>query len=222
MFSSSLTEPPGWMMTADPGGGGRLDAVGERVERVAGARAAGGPTGRLGRGDLTGLDPVLLAGADAPRPCRPSRARSSCDFTQPHDPPGQLGVGPLLPRWARRLVTTRQSSRVAAKWWASCTRQTAVDLADLASVGRRAAAPSSRRVFLRFARERVDHAGAVAGRDDDVGLRGRDHALDGGVVDRVRFRATMPPNAERSSHSKARWYASASVSATAARTGWRA
>src|SRR5688572_22945077 len=50
-----------------PGRGSRLDAVGERVEGVAGAGAAGRPASSLGGGDLTGLDAVLLAGTDAPR-----------------------------------------------------------------------------------------------------------------------------------------------------------
>src|SRR3954464_11635774 len=46
---------------------GRLDAVGERVERVARTRAAlGAPRRLLGR-DLPGLDAVLLPRADAPR-----------------------------------------------------------------------------------------------------------------------------------------------------------
>src|SRR5262249_52445928 len=43
----------------------RLDAVGERVERVGGARAAHCAAIRLLRRDLPRLHPVLLAGTDA-------------------------------------------------------------------------------------------------------------------------------------------------------------
>ena len=43
-----------------------LDAVGERIERVARARAAFRTTGRLLRRDLSRLDAILLPGADSP------------------------------------------------------------------------------------------------------------------------------------------------------------
>ena len=85
-----------------------------------------------------------------------------------------------------RLVTTRQSARGGGEVVGVLHQQPAGELADLVGVGRRAARPSSSRVFLRLAVERLDHAGAVAGGDHDVGLGGGHHALDGGVVDRVR------------------------------------
>ena len=94
MLSSSLTEPPGWMIDRDTGVGRGLDAVGERVEGVARAGAALGPAGRLGRGDLARLDPVLLAGADAPR----GAVLDQDDRVALHpadQAPRQLGVGPL-------------------------------------------------------------------------------------------------------------------------------
>ena len=78
----------------DAGVGRRLDAVGERVEGVAGAGAALGAAGGLGRGDLAGLDAVLLTGADAPR----GAVLHQDDGVALHpadQAPGQLGVGPL-------------------------------------------------------------------------------------------------------------------------------
>src|SRR5262245_3228870 len=51
----------------DPGVGRRLDAVREREERVARARAALRTSRGLLRRDLAGLDAVLLARADADR-----------------------------------------------------------------------------------------------------------------------------------------------------------
>src|SRR5581483_189455 len=76
-------------------GGGRLDAVGERVERVARARAAlGAPVGLLRR-DLTRFDAVLLPGADADG----LAVLHEHDRVRLHmsaDAPRELDVAPLL------------------------------------------------------------------------------------------------------------------------------
>src|SRR5690348_16270743 len=74
---------------------GGPDAVGERVERVACARAVLGPTiGLLGR-DLARFDPVLLTGADPDRlPVLDEDDRVRLHVSA--DPPRELGVAPLL------------------------------------------------------------------------------------------------------------------------------
>src|SRR5436190_21601553 len=51
----------------DAGLGRGFDAIGERIKRVARACPALRATSRFLRRDLTGLDAVLLAGADSPR-----------------------------------------------------------------------------------------------------------------------------------------------------------
>ena len=122
MHSWSRTEPPGWTIDGHAGRRGGLDAVGERVEGVARAGAALGPAGRLLRGDLAGLDPVLLAGADAPRPRRPSPAR--CCSTSPSRRCGRPAPRrPARPSVGSRLVTTASRPGRRAKWCGSCTRK---------------------------------------------------------------------------------------------------
>src|SRR3954449_6202959 len=72
-----------------------LDAVGERIERVARARATGGAAGRLLRRDLARLDPVLLTRADADG----LAVLHEHDRVRLHvttESPRELGVGPLL------------------------------------------------------------------------------------------------------------------------------
>ena len=79
----------------DARGGGRLDAVGERVERVARARAARGAAGGLLRRDLARLDPVLLPGADADG-LAVLHQHDRVRLHVPADAPRELGVAPLL------------------------------------------------------------------------------------------------------------------------------
>ena len=99
---------------------------------------------------LAGLDAVLLAGADAPRHAVLT-STMVLDFTQPHDPPRQLGVGPLGRRSAAASVTTRQSAGRLTKWCGVLHQPTAADLAQVERSGVGAGASSSR-VFLRFGR----------------------------------------------------------------------
>ena len=111
MTSSSRTEPPGWMTAATPAAAHRVEAVPEREEGVAGGRAALGPAGGPGRGDLAGRDPVLLAAADAdghaaggqhdgvgldrrrrparPAPCPAIAPRSAGPWSRPATGPGR-------------------------------------------------------------------------------------------------------------------------------------
>ena len=82
------------------------------------------------------------------------------------------------------LVTTRQSLRAAAKWCGVLHEEAAGDLAEVERLG------AGRRRFedarvLALLLQRLDRARLVAGRDHDVGLRARDHALDGRGVDRT-------------------------------------
>ena len=203
MHSSSRTDPPGWTMHGHAGRGGRLDAVGERVEGVARAGAALGPAGGLLRRDLAGLDPVLLTGADAPghavlhehdgcstsprRRCgRPARRRRRSAV-------GRLPLGDHPP-----VV-----SRVDAKWCGSCTRYPPVIWRTW-----RASASAARRfeqsgVLALGDRARRSTPSLVAGRDHDVGLRPATMSLDRGGVDRPVDRHDAAERRLRSSHSKA-------------------
>ena len=83
-----------------------------------------------------------------------------------------------------RLVTTRQSSRVATKWWASCTRNPPL-IWRKSRVWASGGPAVSRRVFLRLAMSDSIVPGLPARGHDQVGLRSRDHALRGGGVDRA-------------------------------------
>ena len=93
--SSSRIAPPGCTTTATPARGGRLDAVGERVERVARARRRPRPVRR----------PCVAAiSAESTRFCWPAPmptawpSLTSTMALRLHvaaDPPGQLGVAPL-------------------------------------------------------------------------------------------------------------------------------
>ena len=62
------------------------------------------------------------------------------------------------------------------------------------------AGASSRRVFLRLPTQRLDRPVVVAGRDHDIGLRPA-IMRSAVAVSTGRLNATMPPNADRSSHS---------------------
>ena len=164
------------------GVGGRLDAVGEREERVARAGAALGPAGGLLRGDLAGLDPVLLAGADAPRPGRPSPARC-CWTSPPADAPGQRGVGHSASVGARS-VTTCQSAAGGHEAVRLLHQPAAADRAQVAGSPARAPAPRAGGCSCAWRCSVLDHAGGVAGGDDHVGLGRGHHRRHGGVVDR--------------------------------------
>ena len=65
MTSSSRTEPPGWMTTATPAAAAASRPSGKgKKASLAHAPPVARPAA-FGRGDLAGVDPVLLAGADA-------------------------------------------------------------------------------------------------------------------------------------------------------------
>ena len=185
MIVSSRIEPPGWTIDRDarPRPRPRCRRGTGRTRRDAHAPPAARPAAFL-----AAISP------DSTRFCWPAPMPDGLAVLHQHDrvrlhvpadAPRQLGVAPLGRRSAPRLVTTRQSSRVAAKWCGVLHQEPAADLAEVERSAAPAAGASRRRVFLRLAIERVDRARLVAGRDHDVGLRAGDHALDGGVVDRA-------------------------------------
>ena len=98
----------------DAGGGGRLDAVGERVERVARARAARGPARRPSSPRSRPTRPGSAGRRRCRRPGRPSPARSRSTSrarrcaTRARRRATRSSVG-------ARLVTTRQSSRAGGE-----------------------------------------------------------------------------------------------------------
>ena len=168
----------------DAGRGRGLDAVGERVEGVGTRTRRPGP-GRRPSSPRSRPTPPGSAGRRRCRPPgRPSPARSRSTSR------GRRCARPARRRATRRrsaarLVTTRQSSRVAAKWWASCTRNPPLIWRKSRRLGLGRAGASRRRVFLRLAISASMVPGRPARRHDQVGLRTRDHALGGGGVDLV-------------------------------------
>ena len=195
------------------GGRGRLDAVGERVERVR-SRTRRRPRGP--RPSCAAISPTR-PGSAGPRRCRPpgrpspARSRSTSRARRCATPArrratrsvgGALGDDPPRRRGPRRSGA------------ASCTRNPP-EIWRKSRPERLRAGASSRRVFLRFLRSASIVPVLVAGRDHHVGLRARHHALRRSRRRPGGCSATMPPNAERSSHSSARRYAVARSSATA-------
>ncbi len=103
------------------------------------------------------------------------------DLTQPHQAPGQLGVGPLgvgrLPLGDDAPVGPGRGEAVRV-----LEEEATADLAQLQGLGGRRRRGQDAGV-LAASDERLDGPVLVAGRDDDVGLGRGDHALDGGRVD---------------------------------------
>ena len=214
MISSSRTEPPGCTTTATPAAAAASTPSANGIERV----------GRGTRRPAPGLRPSsprsrpTRRGSAGRRRCRrpgrPSPARSQFDFTCP-----QIRHASSASRHCSvvgaTLVTTRQSSRPAAKCGGVLHEEAAGDLAEVERVRRRARAPRGAACSCASARSASSVPGLVAGRD-----RRRRPAARRPFARRWRRRsdgcsATIPPNAERSSHSSARWYAVARSSATA-------
>ena len=151
-----------------------LDAVGERVERVARARAAARAARGLLRRDLARLDAVLLARRRCRRPGRPSRARSRSTSRARRCATRARGRATAR-RVGATLVTTRQSLRVDAKWCGVLDEEAAGDLAEVERLVRRAPAPRGCACSCASLCSASIAPGVVARRDHDVGLRTRDH-----------------------------------------------
>ena len=148
MIFSSRIAPPGWIDRGDAGRGRGLDAVLERVERVARGRAARGAARGLLRRDLARLDAVLLARADADG-LAVLHEHDRVRLHVPADAPRELEVAPLLgggrdlrddaPVVARRREVVGVLHEEAAR-----------DLAEVERVVAWRRRPRGARVFLRF------------------------------------------------------------------------
>ena len=182
MLASSRIAPPGWTIDGDARRGRGLDAVGERIERVARARAARRPPGGLLRRDLARLDPVLLPGTDADR-LAVLHEHDRVRLHVPADPPRELDVAPLgvgghalgdhLPVVACRREVVRLLHQEAHPRSGARRSSTA-----------RGRVPRAAACSCAW-RQRLDRSGLVRRRDHDVGLRSGDHALDRRGVDRA-------------------------------------
>ena len=211
--------PPGWMTTATPGRGRGLDAVGERIERVARARAAA----RRGRRPSSPRSRPTRPGSAGRRRCRrpgrPSRARSR-STSRARRSATRARASRHCSAVGATLVTTRQSlaaGREVVRRPARGTRRRSGGSRASAAPG---AGASSSRVFLRFACSASIAPRLVArarSRRRPAGPRPSRSTVASSIG---RFSATMPPNADRSSHSSARWYAVARSSATATPHGF--
>ena len=105
-----------------------------------------------------------------------------------------------------RLVTTRQSSRAATKWWGVLHEEPARDLAEV-EVGRFGRRRLEEPRVLPLLAQRVDRALARSPGAITTSACGPATIRSTVAASIGRLSATIPPNAERSSHSSARWYA---------------
>src|SRR3954451_2626754 len=170
----------------DPGVGRGIDTIGERVERVGRGGAAAGATGVLLRRDLTRLHTVLLPRADADGlAVLHEHDRVRLDVAD--DSPRQLRVAPLaLGGRALRddAPVVPGGSEVGSRLHEEAPR----DLAEVEPGGLGCRRFEDARVLALLA-QRLDGALLVTGRDHEVGLRARDHALHGRRVDGAVERA---------------------------------
>ena len=157
-----------------------MDAIGEWVERIAGARPALGSSGRFRRCDLTRLNPVLLAGTDSPG----DPVLGEHDGVGVHmatDPPCERCVGEFL---RRGLPITDDGPIVGLgiETVILLDQETVGHLPDRKGrcrIGHRHGEDAG---VLSFADQLLDDPVLIAGGQDHIGLCRIDHRLHGGEI----------------------------------------
>ncbi len=205
MTASSRIAPPGWITAATPGFGRGFDAVGERIERVARGRAALGaarrpswPRSRPTRRGSVGPAPI-------PDRLAVFHEHDRVRLHVPADAPRELEVAPLFGRrrnlghHAPVVARRREVVRVLDE-------EAAGDLAEVQGFFAGQRGLEDARV-LALAAQRLDRARLRSPGAITRSACGPATIRSTVAVSIGRFNATIPPNAERSSHSSARWYA---------------